>query len=308
MCRSEYRVSSRRLSRREWLRLASRTAAGVPLGFTALSKLQAAEPWQGAKAITPELTPTPPDGIAAFLGGDPSQYRFTSDEDSFLEDLERACFQFFWDEVNPASGLVKDRSRARGPDSRNVGSIAVTGFGLTALCIADHRGWMDSTKIRDRVATTLRFVESRLPQVHGFFFHFQNVENGERAFQSEVSSIDTAILVCGALTCHAYFQDAEIQTLAKRIYERMDWTWMLNGDKTLSMGWTPEHGFIRSRWDSYSELMMLYLLGLGSSSAAVSMQNWDAWKRPCFEFRGVRYIGSYAPLFVHQYSHAWFDF
>jgi hypothetical protein len=301
-------VSGGRFSRREWLRLASRVAAGVPLGFTALSRLQAAEPWQGSKAITPEVTPTSADGIAAFLKGDPSQYRFTSDEDSFLEDLERACFQFFWDEVNPASGLVKDRSQAGGPDSRNVGSIAATGFGLTALCIADRRGWQDSRSIRERVATTLRFVESRVPQAHGFFCHFLNIQNGERVFQSEVSSIDTSIFICGVLTCSAYFEDAEIRALARRIYERMDWNWLLHGDKTLSMGWTPEHGFIRTRWDSYSELMMVYLLALGSSAIGMSKQNWDAWTRPYFEFNGVRYIGSHAPLFVHQYSHAWFDF
>jgi len=96
--------------------------------------------------------------------------------------------------------------------------------------------------------------------------------------------------------------------LAQRIYRRMDWNWLLHGDRTLSMGWTPERGFIRSRWDSYSELMMVYLLGLGSSGTAMSKQSWDAWTRPYFEFNGVRYIGSHAPLFVHQYSHAWFDF
>jgi hypothetical protein len=301
-------VNGGRFSRREWLRLASRVAAGVPLGFTALSRLQAAEPWQGSKAITPEVTPTSADGVAAFLKGDPSQYRFTSDEDSFLEELERACFQFFWNEVNPTTGLVKDRSQASGPDSRNVASIAATGFGLTALCIADRRGWQDSRSIRERVATTLRFVESRVPQAHGFFCHFLNIQNGERVFQSEVSSIDTSIFICGVLTCSAYFEDAEIRALARRIYERMDWNWLLHGDKTLSMGWTPEHGFIRSRWDSYSELMMVYLLALGSSAIGMSKQNWDAWTRPYFEFNGVRYIGSHAPLFVHQYSHAWFDF
>jgi hypothetical protein len=301
-------VSGGRFSRREWLRLASRVAAGVPLGFTALSRLQAAEPWQGSKAITPEVTPTSADGVAAFLKGDPSQYRFTSDEDSFLEELERACFQFFWNEVNPTTGLVKDRSQAGGPDSRNVASIAATGFGLTALCIADRRGWQDSRSIRERVATTLRFVESRVPQAHGFFCHFLNIQNGERVFQSEVSSIDTSIFICGVLTCSAYFEDAEIRALARRIYERMDWNWLLHGDKTLSMGWTPEHGFIRTRWDSYSELMMVYLLALGSSAIGMSKQNWDAWTRPYFEFNGVRYIGSHAPLFVHQYSHAWFDF
>jgi len=96
------------------------------------------------------------------VNGDPTRYGFTPQEDAFLEELEQACFQFFWDEVNPSTGLVKDRSQAAGPDSRNVASIAATGFGLTALCIADHRGWQGNEgDSRAGVTTTLRFVESR---------------------------------------------------------------------------------------------------------------------------------------------------
>ena len=305
-------MSGGKLSRRDWLRLASRAAAGASWGLAGLHGLHA-ETWQGSKApelqATPQGTPSPSDNLATLFNGvDPTRYRFTAEEDRFLEDLERACFEFFWDEANPATGLVKDRSQATGSDSRNVASIAATGFGLTALCVADRRGWQDSSKIRQRVATTLRFVESRVPQAHGFFCHFLNIQTGERVLQSEVSSIDTAIFVCGVLTCSAYFEDAEIRALAQRIYQRMDWNWLLHGEKTLSMGWTPERGFIRTRWDSYSELMMVYLLGLGSSGTAMSKQSWDAWTRPYFEFNGVRYIGSHAPLFVHQYSHAWFDF
>jgi len=288
--------------------MASRVAAGVSLEVAGLSKLRAAQAGRSSNDVLGQAGPSPAERTAALLGGDPTRYRFTPQEDAFLEELERACFQFFWDEVNPSTGLVKDRSQAAGPDSRNVASIAATGFGLTALCIADHRGWQAANAIRQRVATTLRFVESRVPQAHGFFCHFLNIQNGERVFQSEVSSIDTAIFICGVLTCAAYFDDVEIRTLANRIYQRMDWNWLLHGDKTLAMGWTPERGFIRSRWDSYSELMMVYLLGLGSSPTAMSKQSWDAWTRPYFEFNGVRYIGSHAPLFVHQYSHAWFDF
>jgi hypothetical protein len=189
-----------------------------------------------------------------------------------------------------------------------VASIAATGFGLTGLCIAHHHGWQDKRLIRERVLNTLRFVESKVPQAHGFFCHFLNMQTGERVLQSEVSSIDTAIFICGVLTCRAYFGDAEIYDLATKLVARMDWDWMLHGDKTLSMGWTPERGFIRARWDTYSELMMLYLLGLGVGSGAISTEVWDAWTRPIFEFNGIRYIGSHAPLFVHQYSHAWFDF
>lgn len=267
----------------------------------------AGAPWQNPPTSPQNVTPPPTDSSSLFTS-DPTKYRFTLEEDRLLDEIERACFQFFWEEVNPYTGLVKDRSRAGGPDSRNVASIAATGFALTALCIADHRGWQDKKTILTRVANTLRFVESRVPQAHGFFCHFLNLQNGERVFQSEVSSIDTAIFICGVLTCRAYFGDPEIHALATKIFERVDWSWMLHGEKTLTMGWTPEHGFIRTRWDSYSELMMIYLLGLGSSSSAMKKDTWDAWTRPYFEFNGIRYIGSHAPLFVHQYSHAWFDF
>jgi hypothetical protein len=300
-------VNRPKLSRRQWLGQVSCLAGALPLSLCSPWPVFGSD-YQSLPSKPQGSTPSPQDANAALFPNDPTSYRFTPDEEQFLDELQRACFQFFWDEVNPNNGLVKDRSQANGPDSRNVASIAATGFGLTGLCIADHRGWQDHRKIRDRVAVTLRFVESRVPQAHGFFCHFLNMQNGERVFQSEVSSIDTAIFICGALTCRAYFNDPEIHELATTLFERIDWNWMLHGDKTLSMGWTPERGFIRIRWDSYSELMMVYLLGLGSSASAMSKATWDAWTRPYFEFNGIRYIGSHAPLFVHQYSHAWFDF
>jgi hypothetical protein len=110
------------------------------------------------------------------------------------------------------------------------------------------------------------------------------------------------------LSCRTHFDDVEVRDLATQIYERVDWPWMLNGEKTLTHGWRPESGFISSRWDTYSEFMMIYLLGLGSPSHPLPADSWDAWKRPIFEYEGERFVGSHAPLFVHQYSQAWFDF
>jgi hypothetical protein len=239
---------------------------------------------------------------------DSTKYRFAPDEDAFLEEVEKTSFLYFWEATNPSTGLVKDRNKADGPDPRTTSSIAAIGFGLTALCIADHRGWADGKKIRERVRNTLRFAATRLSHVHGFFFHFLNMNTGDRDFQSEVSTIDTAILLCGVLVCRAYFEDAEIRDLATKLYERADWTWFLQGAKALSMGWTPEHSFIQARWDKYCELMMIYLLGMGSPTHTLSSDTWEAWARPDFEYKGIHYIGSGAPLFVHQYSHAWFDF
>jgi hypothetical protein len=147
-----------------------------------------------------------------------------------------------------------------------------------------------------------------MPNHRGFFYHWANINTGERLWDSEVSSVDTAILLCGILTCRAHFQHSEISQLAYDIFSRVDWSWLSEDTSILPHGWTPESGFLKYRWDRYSELMMMYLLGLGSATHPLATDTWSAWKRLNFEYDGIRYIGSFAPLFVHQYSQAWFDF
>lgn len=233
---------------------------------------------------------------------------FSTEDQALLDEFSRAICLFFWEQAGEKTGMVKDRASAWGRDTHTVSSIAATGFGLSALAIADARGWRDGNAVRGRVRDTLRFLWEKLANQHGFFFHFIDMNSGERSFRSEVSSIDTSLLLCGVLTCGEYFEDKEIRHLARAIYERVDWMWMLNGGKTLSMGWLPESGFLKARWDVYCELMMIYLLGLGSPTHPLPAECWDAWKRPIFHYEGLTYVGSNAPLFVHQYSQAWFDF
>jgi hypothetical protein len=229
------------------------------------------------------------------------------EDDAFLEDLEHATFQFFWEQADSHSGLTKDRCHVRVADKSNVASIAATGFALTALCIGQQRGYVSYAESRDRVLNTLRFLWKQMPNHRGFFYHFANLQTGERIWDSEISSIDTTILLCGILTCHAHFRHAEITRLAYDIFSRVEWTWLSEDTSLLPHGWAPEVGFLPYRWDGYSELMMMYLLGLGSSSHPLPAETWNSWKRGIFEYDGLRYIGSFAPLFVHQYSHAWFD-
>jgi hypothetical protein len=229
-------------------------------------------------------------------------------DDEFLDDLERASFRFFEECSHPQTGLVKDRSSADRNDEREIASIAATGFGLTALCIADKRGWISPQSARERVRLTLGYLRDQLPNEHGFFFHFINWRTGERLWKCELSSIDTALLLAGVLTCRAYFADPEINALAKGLYERVDWRWMACGGLILRHGWKPESGFLDSSWSAYSEHMLLYLLAIGAEQHALSPESWKAWRRPWVEYKGRRYVSVEAPLFIHQYSHAWFDF
>ena len=251
--------------------------------------------------------PAADEGGGKIAAGEPLP-RLSQAEDALLDEVEKANHLFFWEQAHPETGLVKDRCNTRTSDKGIVASIAGTGFGLTALCIAQQRGWVSLTDARDRVMTTLRFLQKKMPTHRGFFFHWANVVTGERIWDAEASSIDTAILLCGLLTCREHFRYAEISRLTYDIFNRVDWTWLSEDTSLLPHGWTPEMGFLPYRWDFYSEQMMMYLLGLGSASHPLPAEVWNAWKRTNFEYDGLRYIGSYAPLFVHQYSQAWFDF
>ena len=279
----ENRAPSSPLTRREMLARLGQTA----LAFPALSV-----------AIGP--------GCGSGTNYQPSSLPITDDQ--FLDNLGKAAFLFFWEQASATTGMVKDRAFAGGNDSRTLSSIAATGFGLSALCIADQRDYAGSSQIKARALATLNFLLNQT-NVNGFYYHFVDMNTGQRAPNSEVSSIDTAILLCGVLTCRQYFQDAQIQDLATQIYQRVNWVWMLNGGPTFSMGWTPENGFITTRWDTYSELMMLYLLAIGSPTNPIPASSWQAIQRPVLAYQGLTYITNLsAPLFIHQYSHAWFDF
>jgi len=221
---------------------------------------------------------------------------------------------FFWEQADPETGIIRDRSRTDGTlpneHARDIGSIASVGFGLTGLCIAASRGWLPRSQILYRTRATLRFFARRMEQEHGWFFHFVNLHSGAREWQSELSSIDTALLLAGVLTTRRCFDDdASIVGDAERIYRRVDFGWMLAGHPTLlAHGWKPESGFLQGRWDHYCELMILYLLGIGSPTHPIPAASWRAWSRPRLTFGGYAYVSGPDPLFVHQYSHAWIDF
>lgn len=230
-----------------------------------------------------------------------------SDAD-LLDQICKAGFRYFWEAASPYTGIVKDRSRSDGVDARTVGSIAATGFGLTVLCLGAEFQYEKRSKIEERVLRTLEFFHGPALREKGFFYHFVDIHSGERLWNCEVSSIDTALLLCGVLTCREYFANDRIRSLADGIYRRADFRWMLNDGLTLSHGWRPEAGFLKSRWDSYSEHMMLYLLAIGSPTYSIPGESWAAWARPLHRYFGEEYTGCQAPLFIHQYSHAWIDF
>ena len=236
--------------------------------------------------------------------------------DDMLDSLQRDAFAYFVNEANPANGLVKDCTRPGFPSS-----IAAVGLALAAYPVGVERGLLMRTEAVARVLATLRFFwnspqgsEPNATGYKGFYYHFLDMDTGRRAGDSELSTIDTGLLLAGVLTASVYFdrdvaEEREVRELADALYRRTDWQWAQNGEATVTHGWKPESGFLPYRWRGYDEAAVLYLLGLGSPTHPLSVESYTAYTST-YSWKNIYgYEFVYAgPLFVHQFSQIWVDF
>ena len=240
---------------------------------------------------------------------------FASD-DEFLEYVQECSFDYFWYLANPANGLVPDRS-ANG----SACSIAAVGFGLTAIGIGIDHGWISRTQGIARVLTTLNtFLQgpqgtntSGMIGYNGWFYHFLDMNTAVRA-SSELSSIDTVLLLAGILYSKQYFNgdnpdETSIRTMADSLFNGVNWSWMAQGSDAVSMGWNPPGSFLSGNWVGYDEGMILYCLGLGTATNPLPASAWNGWTSgyTWATFYTESFV-PFPPLFGHQYSHCWLDF
>lgn len=249
---------------------------------------------------------------------EPQQPTSASDQ-AFLDELQSRTFSFFWKTTNPQNGLVPDRWPGTGSSPS---SVAAIGFGLSSYCVGAERGYVTREQAVERVRNTLRFLskarQSDQPAgtagYRGFYYHFLDMDKGERQWNCELSSIDTALLMAGVLSCHEYFDrddaaESEVRELADALYRRVEWTWFQPRPPLICMSWHPERGFGDHEYRGYNEAMLLYVLALGSPTHPIDPAVWQAYTST-YEwatFYGQEHV-NFEPLFGHQYSHVWIDF
>ena len=240
-----------------------------------------------------------------------------------LDTIQHTAFNFFWSETNPTNGLIRDRASVSGT-SNVPSSIASVGFGLSAICVGVDHGWVSREAAKDRVLTTLKTYWNG-PQgsgnayagKFGLFYHFLDMNTARRAWDSELSTIDTALLLAGIIDAKQYFTGSDsvetlIRALSDSIYYRMDWDQMRNFNPGILMGWMPSTGFGGyGQWVGYSEASLMYIFALGSPTHPIDYNGWLTWTggyNANFKYQyGYLYV-NFPPLFGHQYSHCWIDF
>ncbi len=234
---------------------------------------------------------------------------FGKPEEAFIRDLQRRCYRYFLEAADPETQLVADRARTDGSGHSPHASIAACGFGLAAHAVAAQYDWVPRDEIQQRVRMMLRSLVELAANERGFVYHFIDMKTGARALQSEASTVDTALLLGGALTASVAFEDdREIAALSDQLYRRIDWNWMLGKNECLHMGYLPESGILPYQWDHFSEHLILLLLAIGAPANPIPPSAWKAWRRdPVLELEGQKFL-SYPPLFVHQYPMVFFDF
>ena len=234
-----------------------------------------------------------------------------------VDDVERRSFHYFWDLADSKTLLIPDRA-----PTTSFSSIAAVGFGLTAYGVGAERGYVTRDEAAKRTLATLQSLlamkqgaEPRgVSGYKGFFYHFLDMQTAERFKTVELSTVDTALLIAGALFSQSYFDrdnatEKSIRDAAEALYERVDWAWEEARPPAISMGWTPEEGFHTYDWRGYNEAMIVIILALGSPTHPVDAGAWSEYHKTdkWGTFYGQQHL-LFAPLFGHQYSHIWIDF
>ncbi len=236
---------------------------------------------------------------------------------ALADTVAERTFRWFWETTDSTTGLAHDRW-----PQRDFSSIASIGFALTAYPIGAERGWITRVQAAQRTLVTLDYLW-KLPQgpdaqnmggYKGFFYHFLQYKDGRRYETVELSTIDTALLLGGVLFAQSYYTGSDatetaIRAISDSLYRRVDWTWSVTRSPKVVMGWNPEIGYFTADWRGYNEAMIIYILGLGSPTHALSPAAWEAWSKtnPWTTYRGQEHT-NFSPLFGHQYSHVWIDF
>jgi hypothetical protein len=220
--------------------------------------------------------------------------------------LQRLALEYFL-ENQAANGLMLDRQANHGPrHPHGLCSIAASGMSFMALALASappHHLLTPSEAAR-RITAGLSTALGLLPHDRGIVPHFVHSATGAVHGEDFLSTVESAWLVAGGLWAAAFLRDDELQSLATRLYDRVDWRYWSAPDGLLWHGQGPDRRFLASCWDRLNgETAFMYVLACGAEEGrALGAASWQALKSFHGTVAGHYFNNADLGLFVFQYG------
>ena len=242
----------------------------------------------------------------------------TSKQLEIIDSLQFRSFKYFVEQTNPANGLVKDRSTASSPVS-----IAAAGFSLPVYAVGVEHGWIKRSEALKRTTAMMKFLLSSKQNpdpdatgYKGFYYHFLKISDGKREWNSELSTIDTGLLLAGIIFARNYYSgdnpsEEYLRRMADSLINRVDWDFFTLPDSgkyanTLSLGWSPEKGFEPIGWVGYNEALIMYIIAAGMQMKDVdkAYNRWLSfydWRNPYPDIKFVSFAFVWASVLSYLY-------
>jgi hypothetical protein len=251
------------------------------------------------------------------------RYKFSPADEALLDEIQRGCFQYFWNEVGSGACLAKDKT------SDTVCSIAAVGFQLSALPIGVERGWITREQGRERALTVLRALTRRDDnKKDGIYLHFLDERTGgqpdysrtKHRYELQASTVDHALLQAGAMTAAVYF-GGDVALASAPIVKEANWQKMFdNKAGWMSMGWKASTdrgvagpGEIKPaywQWCSDEERLVDFLAVGAPTEHAIEPSIYYGLKRVVKRHDAMPpYVVSWnGSMFTYFFSHCWIGY
>ncbi len=220
--------------------------------------------------------------------------------------LQGRALHYFVDN-QAANGLTLDRQANHGPRRpHGLCSLAATGMGFISLGLAAAPPYrmLSAAEAARRIGAGLRTALDGLPHDRGVVPHFVHSATGAVHGFDALSTVESAWLVAGGLWAAAFLRDAELESLASRLYDRVDWGYWSDAAGRLRHGQGHGGHFLPCAWDRLNgETAFMYVLACGADDGrALGAAVWESLGSFRGRVAGHEFNNADLGLFVFQYG------
>lgn len=223
-------------------------------------------------------------------------------DDELLSLVQQQTFKYFWDFAHPNCGLARERNT-----SGDIVTIGGSGFGVMAILVGIHRGFITRSQGVARLSTIVSFLQTA-DRFHGVWPHWMNGNTGKVVpFSTDDNGgdlVETSFMLQGLLTVRQFLNPAdptENAIIAKinTLWQETEFDWYTKGgENVLYWHWSPTVGWkMNFPIRGYNEGLIVYFLAAGSPTHTINASVYhQGWARNGGMVNGKTFYGHVLPV------------